>query len=79
MVEQEPEVLQSNVKVKAQRKPGARVQVRASIRPGENARSVQSEAQSRVQQQMAETGIPVSNLKVQVSESDPRQTETRVK
>ena len=79
MVEQEPEVLQSNVKVKAQRKPGARVQVRASIRPGENARSVQSEAQNRVQQQMAETGIPVSNLKVQVSESDPRQTETRVK
>lgn len=79
VVEQEPEVLQSNVKVKAQRKPGARVQVRASIRPGENARSVQSEAQSRVQQQMAETGIPVSNVKVQVSESDPRQTETRVK
>jgi uncharacterized alkaline shock family protein YloU len=79
VVEQEPEVLQSNVKVKAQRKPGAKVQVRASIRPGEDARSVQSEAQSRVQQQMAETGIPVSNLKVQVSESDPRQTTTRVK
>jgi uncharacterized alkaline shock family protein YloU len=79
VVEQEPEVLQSNVKVKAQRRPGAKVKVRASIRPGEDARSVQSEVQSRVQQQMAETGIPVSNLKVQVDESDPRQTTTRVK
>ena len=78
-VEQEPEVLQSNVKVKAQRKTGAKVEVGASVRPGEDARSVQSEVQSRVQQHMAETGIPVSNLKVQVNESDPRQTETRVK
>ncbi len=79
VVEQEPEVLQSNVKVKAQRRPGAKVEVRASIRPGEDARSVQSEVQSRVQQHMSETGIPVSNLKVQVNESDPRQTKTRVK
>jgi uncharacterized alkaline shock family protein YloU len=79
VVEQEPEVLQSNVKVKAQRKSGAKVQVRAGIRPGEDARSVQSEVQSRVQQHMAETGIPVSNLKVRVNESDPRQTNTRVK
>jgi uncharacterized alkaline shock family protein YloU len=79
VVEQEPEVLQSNVKVKAQRKTGAKVEVGASVRPGEDARSVQSEVQSRVQQHMAETGIPVSNLKVQVNESDPRQTETRVK
>ena len=79
VVEQEPEVLQSNVKVKDQRKTGAKVEVGASVRPGEDARSVQSEVQSRVQQHMAETGIPVSNLKVQVNESDPRQTETRVK
>ena len=79
LVEQEPEVLQSNVKVKAQRRPGAKVQVGASIRPGEDARSVQSEVQSRVQQQMAETGVPVSDLRVRANESDPRQTKTRVK
>jgi uncharacterized alkaline shock family protein YloU len=79
VVEGEPEVLQSNVKVKAQRRPGAKVEVHASIRPGEDARSVQSEVQSRVQQHMAETGVPVSDLRVRVNESDPRQTKTRVK
>ena len=79
LVEQEPEVLQSNLKVKAQRRLGAKVEVRASIRPGEDARSVQSEVQSRVQQHMAETGIPVSDLRVRANESDPRQTTTRVK
>ena len=79
LVEGEPEVLQANVKVKAQRRPGAKVQVGASIRPGEDARSVQSEVQSRVQQQMAETGVPVSDLRVRANESDPRQTKTRVK
>lgn len=78
-VEQEHEVLQSNVSVKAQRKPGAKVDIRAGIRPGENARSIQSEVKNRVQQHMGQTGIPVSNLKVRVNESDPRQTETRVK
>lgn len=78
-VEQEHEVLQSNVKVKAQRKPGAKVDITASVRPGEDARSVQSGVKNRVQDYMSETGIPVSNLKVQVREADPRQTETRVK
>jgi uncharacterized alkaline shock family protein YloU len=79
VVEQEYEVLQSNVKVKAQRRPGAKVDVRASVRPGENARGVQSEVQNRVQQHLAEAGIPVGNLKVQAVESDPRETKTRVK
>ncbi|MDQ4062593.1 MAG: alkaline shock response membrane anchor protein AmaP [Actinomycetota bacterium] len=78
-VEQKHEVMQSNVKVKAQRKPGAKVDITASVRPGEDARSVQSGVKNRVQDYMAETGIPVSNLKVQVREADPRQTETRVK
>jgi len=79
VVEQEYEVLQSNVKVKAQRRPGAKVDVRASVRPGENARSVQSEVQNRVQQHLAEAGIPIGDLKVQAVESDPRETKTRVK
>lgn len=78
-VEQEHEVLQSNVNVQAQRKPGAKVEIRASVRPGEDTRSVQSDLRDRVQQHMSQTGIPVSNLKVQVAESDPRETKTRVK
>lgn len=78
-VEQEHEVLQSNVNVQAQRKPGAKVDIRASVRPGEDTQSIQSELRDRVQQHMSQTGIPVSNLKVQVAESDPRETKTRVK
>jgi uncharacterized alkaline shock family protein YloU len=79
VVEQEYEVLQSNVKVKAQRRPGAKVDVRASVRPGENTRGIQSEVQNKVQQHLAEAGIPIGNLKVQAVESDPRETKTRVK
>jgi hypothetical protein len=33
----------------------------------------------RVQQHLAEVGIPVSNLNVQIFESDPRETKARVK
>ncbi len=78
-VEGSHEVLQSNVKVKAQRRPGAMVNVTASVRPGENARSVQSDVRDRVQRRLDQVGIPVGNLNVQVRESDPRQTQTRVK
>jgi len=78
-VEQEHEVLQSNVNIQAQRKAGAKVDIRASVRPGEDTQSIQSGLRDRVQQHMSQTGIPVSNLKVQVAESDPRETKTRVK
>ena len=78
-VEGSHEVLQSNVKVKAQRRPGARVNVTANVRPGENARSVQSDVRDRIQRRLDQVGIPVGNLNVQVRESDPRQTKTRVK
>src|ERR671933_2323496 len=44
-VEQNLEVLQSNVNVKAQRRPGAKVDIRASVRPEEDVRSIQSEVQ----------------------------------
>jgi hypothetical protein len=77
--EQDPEVLQSNVSIKAQRRPGAKVNVRASIRPGEDTRSIQSKVRDQVRQHLAEVGIPVSTLKVRIFESDPRETKTRVK
>jgi hypothetical protein len=77
-VEQDPEVLQSKVKVKARRKPGAKVDVRGSVRAGEDTQSIQSEVHDRVQRRLAEVGIPVSKLKLRLKESDPRATKTRV-
>jgi hypothetical protein len=78
-IEQNPEVLQPNVKVKAQRKPGAKVEVKARIRAGEDVQGIQSGVRDRVQRRLAEAGIPVSNLKVRLVESGPRETKTRVK
>ncbi len=78
-VEQSPEVLQSSVNVEAQRRPGAKVKVKASIRPGEDVGSTRSRVQDRVQRRLSQVGIPVSNLKVRLVESDPRETRTRVR
>lgn len=78
-VEESHEVLQSNVKVKAQRRPGAIVNVTASVRPGENARSIEADVRDRVKRRLDQVGIPVGIINVQVRESDPRQTRTRVK
>jgi uncharacterized alkaline shock family protein YloU len=72
-------VLQSNVKVKAKRRPGAKINVTASVRAGEDTRVLQSEVRDRVQQHLDRMGIPISNLKVQIAGSDPRETKTRVK
>lgn len=77
-VEQDPEVLRSNVKVKAQRKPGAKLDVRASVRAGGDVQSIQSGVRDRVQQRLEQMGIPVGKLKVRLAESDPRETKTRV-
>ena len=74
-----PEVLQSDVDVDAQRKPGAKVNVRASVRRGEDTGRLQSGVRNRVQRRLGEVGVPVSNLNVRVVESDPRETKTRVK
>lgn len=78
VVEQDPEVLQSKVEVKARRKPGAKVDVRASVRAGEDTQNIQSEVRDRVQRRLAEVGIPVSKLTVRLKESDPHATKTRV-
>ena len=63
----------------AQRKPGAKVDVTASVRRGEDTSRLQSEVRNSVQQHLGQVGVPVSNLNVRISESDPRQTKTRVK
>jgi hypothetical protein len=77
--ERAPEVLQADADVQAQRRPGARVDLRASVRRGEDTRSIQSSLRDRVQQHLARVGVPVSRLNVRVLESDPRETRTRVK
>ncbi|MBV9454647.1 MAG: hypothetical protein JOZ19_11090 [Rubrobacter sp.] len=76
---QKPEVLEANADVKAQRKPGAKVDIKASVRRGENVRDIQSGVQDRVQQHLDRMGIPVDNLKVEIVESDPRETRARLR
>jgi hypothetical protein len=76
---QNPEVLESNADVKAQRRPGAKVNIKASVRRGENVRNIRSGIQDRVQQRLGRMGIPVGNLKVKIIESDPRETRARVR
>src|SRR5919199_1473933 len=76
---QNPKVLESNADVKAQRRPGAKVNIEASVRPGENVRNIRSSVQDRVQQRLGQMGIPVGNLKVRIIESDPRETRARVR
>ena len=77
--ERNPEVLQSEVDVEAQRRPGAKVDVTARVRRGEDTNRLQSEVRNSVQQHLGQVGVPVSNLKIRIAESDPRQTQTRVK
>ena len=76
---QNPEVLESNADVKAQRRPGAKIDIKASVRRGENVCSLQSGVQDQVQQHLDRIGIPVDNLKVKIIESDPRKTKARVR
>lgn len=77
--ERNPEVLQSDVDVAALRRPGAKVDVTANVRRGEDTNRLQSEVRNSVQQHLGRVGVPVSNLNVRIAESDPRQTKTRVK
>ncbi len=77
--EQNPEVLESNANAEARRRTGAKVNIEASVRRGENVRNIQSGVRDRVQQHLDRVGIPVSNLKVKLVESDPRETRARVK
>ena len=76
--EQVPDVLGSSVGVRARRSPGARVNLEARVRRGEDLGTIRSGLRTRVQQHMSEKGLPVSKLNVKLVEADPRQTKTRV-
>lgn len=74
-----PNVLGSSARVKARRSPGAKVDLRADVRRGENIGSVQSELRDQVRRRLSRSGVPVSSLKVRPVEADPRQARTRVR
>ena len=77
-VEQSPDVLGHSVRAKAQRRPGAQVDVEARVRRGEDTGAIQRSLRRQVQEHMGGRGLPVSKLNVRTIEADPRQTETRV-
>ena len=78
VAEQVPDVLGSSLGVQARRSPGARVDLEARVRQGEDLETIRSDLRSTVQQHLSEKGLPVSKLNVKLVEADPRQTKTRV-
>jgi uncharacterized alkaline shock family protein YloU len=76
--EQVPDVLGSSVGVKARRSPGARVDLEARVRRGEDFETISSRLRTTVQEHLSNQGLPVSKLNIKLVEADPRQTKTRV-
>lgn len=67
-------VLSSSSKVKAKRGPGAKVNLKADIRRGEDQKSVKSDLKRSVEQRLAGMGVPLSSLSITLNEADPRQS-----
>ena len=78
VAEQVPDVLGSSVGVKARRSPGARVDLEARVRRGEDLGTISSSLRATVQEHLSNQGLPVSKLNIKLVEADPRQTKTRV-
>jgi hypothetical protein len=78
VAERVPDVLGSSVGVRARRSPGARVDLEARVRRGEDLETIRSGLRTRVQEHLSGRGVPVSKLNVKLVEADPRQTTTRV-
>jgi hypothetical protein len=79
VAEQTPSVLGTSARVKAKRRRGARVNLEARVRRGENTGAIESELRRSVQEQLAQRGVPVSKLNVRMVEADPRESRTRVR
>lgn len=73
-----PEVLESSARVKARRGTGARVDLTARVRRGEDSGVIKADLGRRLQQRLEETGIPVNRMKIGVEETDPRESKERV-
>jgi hypothetical protein len=74
-----PGVLSSSVKVKARRRPGAKVKLAAKVDRGEEMGSVKSNLRENVRGHLAQSGMPPGGLKVKVNEADPRESKARVR
>lgn len=70
--DQSPEAIGATARVKARRRPGARVKLKASIRRGEHSGNARSSIRDYVADYLGRTGVPVSRIKVKTSETDPR-------
>jgi hypothetical protein len=77
--EQTPDVLGTSARVKAKRRPGAKVDLEARVRRGENTSAIQSDLRRAVQERLDQRGVPLSKLNVKLVEADPRETRTRVR
>lgn len=66
------ETLNTSAKVKAQRSSGAKVNLKSKVRRGENLRSANSSIRDQIGDHLNKVGIPISKLKVDLSETDPR-------
>lgn len=66
------EMLDSSAKVKARRSTGAKVKLKGKIRRGEDVNSAGSSVKDQVGGYLNSVGIPVSRMKVNLSEADPR-------
>lgn len=74
-----PDVLGSSARVKARRRPGAQVKVDVNVRRGEDLAEIRSILEENIRQRINESGIPLHRLKVNLIESDPRETRRRVR
>ena len=72
------EMLSSSAKVKARRSPGAKVNLKGKIRRGEDQQNAGSSIRDQVADHLGNVGIPVSRIKVKLSEADPRSGGKRV-
>jgi hypothetical protein len=77
--EQTPGVLRTSSRVKARRRRGARVDLEARVRRGDDINTIRSDLRRSVQEHLAQRGVPVSKLNVKLVEADPRETRTRVR
>lgn len=71
-------VLGTSARVQARRKPGARIDLNARVRRGEDTNAIGSELRSSVQERLAAKGVPVDKIKLNLSEVDPRDAGARV-
>lgn len=72
-------VLSSSSKVKAKRRPGARVDLQANVKRGKDQKTIKGDLQKSVEQRLGSVGVPLSKVDIKLNEADPRETGTRVR